>query len=107
MNLEEIVIRVLIALPFIDFPVACYLGWAAHTSAGETRIQLLYDRARAAVIGTLASEAGALVALLYVQGIAVPPEWGLVLLLGALTLPGLIPLFFLLDLALGSYREED
>ena len=103
MSLTELVIRLLIVIPFLDVPVAWYLVRAAKE---PPRIQLLYDRARTAVIGTLAAEMGALVSLFYVNGIAVPPPWGVVLLLGALALPGFIPLLFLADLLFGRYDKE-
>lgn len=103
MSLLDVGLWVLIAIPFIDFPAA----WILVRAARETpRIPLLHDRARAAVLGTLAAALAAILSLLFVNGIELHQPWGTLLLFGALLLPGLIAPLFLADYLLGHYDQE-
>lgn len=104
MSLIELAVRMLIVIPFLDVPAAWILVRAARR---PPRVALLYDRARAGVIGTLAAELGALLAIAYVNGIHLPPDLGAAILLAALIIPGLVPIFFLFDYLLGRYDDEE
>lgn len=103
MTPRELVIWLLILIPFIDFPAAWILVRAARR---EPRVQLLYDRARSAVIGTIAASLVAILALLTINGVVLPRPWGAILLLAALILPGLIAPWFLFDYLRGAYDRE-
>lgn len=94
---------VLVLIPFIDLTAAWILVRAARR---PPRIPLLYDRARAAVLATLASELIALLALAALDGIALPEPLATALFAVGLLLPGAIPVLFLADYLLGRYSGE-
>lgn len=93
----------LVIIPFVDAAAATVLVRAAR---GEPRIQLLYDRARAAVLATLASEVLAILALATLNGIALPEPISTGMFAIAVLLPGAIPILFLVDYLRGRYNEE-
>jgi hypothetical protein len=94
----------LVVISVVDVIAATILVWAAHP---DPRLQLLYDRARAAVAYTLATELLAILGQLVVHGIRLPEPWGLVIFVVALLLPGVVAPLFLIDYLLGRYDEED
>jgi hypothetical protein len=103
MSPREVVLWLLILIPFVDFAAAVVLVRAARV---KPRVQLLYDRARSAVVSTVAAALVAILSLLFIQGRVLIEPWGSLLLFGALILPGLIAPLFLLDYVRGLYDEE-
>jgi hypothetical protein len=94
----------LVVISIVDWIAAAILVYAAHP---QPRLQILYDRARAAVAYTLATALLAILGQLVVHGIRLPEPWALLIFVVALLLPGLIAPLFLIDYLLGRYDEEE